>query len=138
MQNGVERLVGHQPMRRSNPFVAAMVQLQGQDKTRKWLLGMKNNNAKEYPKNTPAVLAVSRGEIDVALVNHYYLYRLKQEHGDQFPVANHYFRSSGADSMVNFSGIGILNTAKNREPAAALVRYLLAAKRTTSLCQQQP
>lgn len=108
-------------------FVAAMIQLRGEDTAAAWLTGMVANQPKDYPKNTPAVVAVSRGEVDVALVNHYYLYRLKAEHGDGFPVANHYFRSGGADSMVNVSGGGILASSKKAEAAAAFLSYLLSA-----------
>jgi iron(III) transport system substrate-binding protein len=74
-------------------FVAAMIALRGREPTERWLVAMKANAPKEYPKNTPAVIAVARGEIDVALVNHYYLHRLKAEQGADFPVANHCSRA---------------------------------------------
>lgn len=107
-------------------FVAAMIQLRGEEKASAWLTAMLANAPKDYPKNTPAVIAVSRGEVDVALVNHYYLYRLKDEHGADFPVANHYFRSGAADSMVNVSAAGVLKTSKKAEAGAAFIEYLLS------------
>lgn len=106
-------------------FVAAMIKLRGRDETATWLEAMKKNDPVDYPKNTPAVMAVSRGEVDVALVNHYYLYRLREEHGEDFPVDNHYFKSGDAASLVNLSGAGILETSKNREAAEKLLTYLL-------------
>jgi iron(III) transport system substrate-binding protein len=70
-------------------------------------------------------MAVSTGEVDVALVNHYYLYRLRDEHGADFPVDNHYFRSGKADSMVNMSGAAVLGSSGQKEAAAAFIAYLV-------------
>jgi len=107
-------------------FVAAMLQLRGPEKTKSWLKGMVANNPKGFPSNTPAVMAISRGEIDVALTNHYYLYRLKKEYGEQFPVANHFFNKQDAASMVNVAGAAILKTRQNQAGAEALVAYLVS------------
>jgi iron(III) transport system substrate-binding protein len=107
-------------------FVSAMLQLQGPEKTEAWLKGMLANEPKAYPKNGPAVQAVNKGEVDVALVNHYYLFRVQNEEGKPLPVKNHYFRNGGAESMVNLSGVGILKTAKHHPEAEALVRFLLS------------
>ncbi|WP_428261103.1 iron ABC transporter substrate-binding protein [Haliangium sp.] len=106
--------------------IAAMIQLEGADATKAWLTAMKANEPRDYPKNTPAVMAVSRGEVDVALVNHYYLYRLRAEHGDDFPVENHYFQDGSAHSMVNLSGAAVLATSEKAELAAQLLDYLLS------------
>ena len=42
----------------------------------------KANGADFYEKNTPIVEAVASGEIDLGLVNHYYLYLVKEEQPD--------------------------------------------------------
>lgn len=106
--------------------LSAMIQLEGKDAAAAWVKGMQANAPKAYPKNSPAVEAVSRGEVDVALVNHYYLYRLRAEHGKDFPVENHYFRSGKADSLVNVSGAAILKSAAHREAAEKFLAYLLS------------
>lgn len=108
--------------------VSAMIQLEGEDAARAWVEGMQANQPRAYPKNTPAVLAVSRGEVDVALVNHYYLYRLRDEHGADFPVENHYFRSGKADSLINVSGVAILGTTDDMDTAREFVEFLLSAE----------
>lgn len=105
--------------------ISAMIQLEGKDATAAWVKGVQANEPRAYPKNTPAVVAVSRGEVDVALVNHYYLYRLRAEHGDDFPVENHYFRDGSAHSMVNVSGVGVVAASRRQELAHKLVDYLL-------------
>jgi iron(III) transport system substrate-binding protein len=106
--------------------VAAMVQLEGEEAATRWVKYMQANKPRAYPKNAPAVLAVSRGEVDVALVNHYYLYRLRAEHGEDFPVENHYFRSGKADSLVNVSGAAILASSDQKQLAEEFVLFLLS------------
>lgn len=106
--------------------IAAMIQLEGQDNTEKWLKTMKETQApKAYPKNTPAVRATAKGEIDVALVNHYYLFRVKDELGQDSPIKNHYFRNEKAEAMVNMAGVGIVKSSKKKDLAIKLVHYLL-------------
>ncbi len=122
-------LVGWAPENASfQSFVAAMVLLRGEDATRTWLTAMHANAPRAYPSNTPAVLAVSRGEIAVALTNHYYLYRLREEHGAEFPVANHYFKNGHAESLVNVSGAGVIASTSHGELARRFVAYLLSAE----------
>ena len=107
-------------------FVAAMVELEGAEETAKWLAAMTANEPKTYPKNTPAVAATASGEVDIALVNHYYLFRLKQEHGADYPVENHFFADEGAGSLVNVSGVARLKTSTNEEATTAFLEFLLS------------
>ncbi len=107
-------------------FVAAMIAERGEEETKKWLEAVQKLEPKAYPSNTPMVTALGRGEIEVGLTNHYYLFRLKKENGDDFPVANHYFKSGKSGSLVNSAGIGVLKTSKNKEAAVKFAEYLLS------------
>ena len=60
-------------------FVTAMRLDAGEERTRQWLEDLKANDPKFYERNTPVVEAVASGEIEVGLVNHYYLYLVKEE-----------------------------------------------------------
>src|SRR5918996_4130587 len=60
-------------------FVTAMRLSLGDEQTRDWLEGIKANQPKLYDKNLPTVEAVGRGEVEVGLVNHYYLFLAKEE-----------------------------------------------------------
>ena len=107
-------------------MVTAMRAMWGEDKTRDWLEGVQANEPKVYPKNTPAVAAVAAGEIDVGLVNHYYLYRFIQEDGEEFPARNHYFRDGGPGSLLMVAGAGILESAKNHDNAEKFLGFMLS------------
>lgn len=68
------------------------------------------------PDDTLAIRAVAAGECDVAVVNMYYLARLKREDAD-FPVAMFWPDQAGAGTHVNIFGGGV--TAHARQPEAA-------------------
>ena len=74
-------------------MVSAMRGIWGEDKTRQWIDGIKDNDPKAYPKNTPIVAAAASGEIDVGFVNHYYLHRFLAEEGEGFQARNYHPRA---------------------------------------------
>lgn len=108
-------------------FVTAMRLKHGEDKTKEWLLGMKKNDVKDYPKNSAIVRATGAGEVDLGLVNHYYLYRFTKEDKD-FPAKNHYTKAGDIGALVNVSGAGILKSAKPAAKATAeeLLAFLVS------------
>lgn len=103
-------------------FVTALRVSQGEEKAKQWLEGIKANNPQVYPKNTAIVEALSRGEIAVGFVNHYYLEKFKQENPNA-PVAHHFTNDVG--SLVNVAGVAILNSAKHPQIAQQFVDFLL-------------
>ena len=107
-------------------MVTAMRVLWGKDMTREWLLGIIANEPLEYPKNTPIVAAVGKGEVDVGFVNHYYLHRFIAEEGESFAARNHYLASGDPGGFTLVAGVGVLTTASNREGALEFVRFLLS------------
>ena len=107
-------------------MVTAMRSLWGEEQTREWLSAIQANEAKVYPKNTPIVAAVASGEIDVGFVNHYYLYRFIQEDGEDFAARNYHLPEGGPGSLITSAGIGILETARNRENAECFLRFMLS------------
>ena len=72
------------------------------------------------------VAAVGAGEIDVGLVNHYYLHRFLQEEGDKFPARNYHPRDGGPGSLVMVAGAGILEASRNRENARKFLKFMLS------------
>jgi iron(III) transport system substrate-binding protein len=108
-------------------FVGALRQEIGDDRTREFLEGLRDSGAKRYDNNILVLNAIARGEIELGLVNHYYLYAELKEQGDA-PVANHYpGQGSGAEgTLVNVSGAGILEGTDRQEEALEFMRFLLS------------
>jgi iron(III) transport system substrate-binding protein len=107
-------------------FVTVLRLTEGEDAARAWLEGMKANGARDYPNNVSALEAAASGEVDVALVNHYYLYPALAERGEGFAARNHYMRGGDAGSLVNVAGAGILDSSDSREEAERFLEYLLS------------
>jgi iron(III) transport system substrate-binding protein len=106
-------------------FVTALRLSAGEDRAREWLEGIKANDPKLYEKNTPVVEAVAAGEIQVGLVNHYYLYLVKEESPDA-PVANHFLDGDDPGALVSVAGVGIVEGTDNEDGARELVDFLLS------------
>lgn len=107
-------------------MVTAMRQAWGEAKTRAWLRDMLANQPTTYESNAPIVAAVGAGEIDVGLVNHYYLSRFLEEEGADFPARNYFMTGGGPGSLVLVSGAGILSSAQNRAAAEKFLAFLLS------------
>ena len=107
-------------------FVSALIESIGRDRTKSFLEGLAANDAKRYDNNVLALEAVAEGEIDLALVNHYYLYAEFKENPDA-PVANHFTGqgTSGEGTFVNVSGVAVMANTDKRSDAERFVRYLL-------------
>jgi iron(III) transport system substrate-binding protein len=106
-------------------FVTAMRLTEGDDRTREWLEGLNANEPKLYESNTPIVEAVAAGEVEVGLVNHYYLYLVKEEQPDA-PVENHFFAGDDPGALVSAAGVGIVEGAENGDEAQKLADFLLS------------
>jgi iron(III) transport system substrate-binding protein len=118
------RRIGFPPTNSSfQAFVAAMILVEGEEETRSFLEGLAANEPKFYEDNEATTRAVADGEIDVGLVNHYYLYEVAAEEGD-IPVANHFFSDGDPGALVNAAGVGIIASSDNQEEARAFVEYV--------------
>jgi iron(III) transport system substrate-binding protein len=107
-------------------FVTAMRLDVGEERTREWLEAIKANDPKFYEKNTPVVEATASGEIEVGLVNHYYLYLVKEELGEEAPIENKYLPGDDPGALVSVAGAGVLEGSSNESAARSFVEFLLA------------
>lgn len=105
-------------------FMTAMRLELGDERAREFLDGLVENDAQVYEKNGPIVDAVGKGEVEVGLVNHYYLYeRLAKD--PELPIANHFFEAGDIGNLVNTSAIGILEGSERADDARRLVEFML-------------
>lgn len=105
-------------------IVGALLELKGEKITADWLKAMKAN-ATAYRGNTVAMKAVNAGEVEGALIYHYYYF------GDQAKTAEnsahigmHYFRNQDPGAFLSTSGAGVLASSKRRKEAEAFVRWM--------------
>jgi iron(III) transport system substrate-binding protein len=106
-------------------FVTTMRLTQGDERTREWLEGIEANDPMIYDGNTPIVEAAAAGEVDVGLVNHYYLYVIRGEQPDA-PIENHYFSGDDPGALVSVAGAAILEGGENREQAERFLEFLVS------------
>jgi iron(III) transport system substrate-binding protein len=105
-------------------IVSAVLELRGEEATRAWLTGLKEN-AGIYASNTAVMKAVDEGEIDVGVMYHYYWYRDRAENGlvgDD--VELYYFGNQDPGAFVSVSGAGVLASSDQKDDAQRLVEYL--------------
>lgn len=87
--------------------------------------GLYENEAVVFEGNAPAVAAVAAGEIDAALVNHYYMYAYLRENPDA-PLANYFFPAGDASNLINVAGAAILDSSDAKPLAQQFVTFLLS------------
>lgn len=108
-------------------YVTALRAKYGDDRTKQWLEEMVDNGAVSFPDNVTIRDAVAKGEIDVGLINHYYVAQAIGEEGPNYPVAV-YFPPGGLGSLMLLTSVGVLESSDRKPEAFAFVRSLLSPK----------
>jgi iron(III) transport system substrate-binding protein len=106
-------------------FVTAMRLTAGEERTRQWLKDLKANGLKTYESNSLVLKAVDDGEVDLGLINHYYLYEEQAETGKPLTARNAFLGNGDPGALVNVAGVGILEGADHGDAARRFVEYLL-------------
>jgi iron(III) transport system substrate-binding protein len=144
----VEGPVGWTPSYTSfQDFVTALRLTEGRSTASDWLSRMKQLDPQPYQSNTPMVQALARGDLDIALTNHYYIHRLKhggaegeyegheEEEGEEeeehqprpdAPVAIHHFEAGDPGNLALVTGAGLLKNAPQPEAAKRFITFLLS------------
>jgi len=108
-------------------YVTALRAKYGDDRTKQWLEEMVDNGAVAFPDNVTIRDAIAKGEIDVGLINHYYVAQAISEEGPDYPVAV-YFPPKGLGSLLLLTSVGVLESSDRKPEAFAFVRSLLSKK----------
>jgi iron(III) transport system substrate-binding protein len=112
-------------------LIAAQIVEKGEAATEAWVKGLVANFAREPEGNdTDQIQAVASGQCDIALVNSYYVARLKasEDPQDQEIVANigAFFPNQNAGGThINISGAGIAANAPNLEQAKDFMEFMV-------------
>jgi iron(III) transport system substrate-binding protein len=108
---------------------------EGDDAAGAFVKGLLDNDARQYENNSAAVAAVAAGEIDAALVNHYYMYRVLAETPDA-PLASYYFPGDDIGNLVNVAGAAIVSSSDAKPLAQQFIAYLLSRTAQTYFSEQ--
>ncbi|MGO4584751.1 iron ABC transporter substrate-binding protein [Arthrobacter sp. 2RAF6] len=105
-------------------IVAALLEQKGEAATAEWLKGMKDN-FKAYKGNSTAMKAVNAGEVDAALIYHYYYYGDQAKTGENSnKVTPYFFKNQDPGAFLSVSGGGVLKSSKNSAAAQAFIKFI--------------
>ncbi len=110
-------------------YITALRLVEGEDVAKQWLEGMVANDVQVYDSNIPIRDAIAKGEIDLGLINHYYVAEAQAEDPD-YPVKVH-FPPDDLGSLVNVAGVGVLASSENQAEALKFVRQMLSTQTQT-------
>jgi iron(III) transport system substrate-binding protein len=112
-------------------LTAFMLEKDGEAKTKQWIQGLVANFARPPEGNDiDQIKSVAAGECDVAIVNHYYLARLKKSSDAKDTeitknVAVFFPNQKTTGTHINISGVGMTVNAPNKENALKFMEYLV-------------
>jgi iron(III) transport system substrate-binding protein len=110
-------------------YITALRLVEGEDVAKRWLEGMVANDVQVYDSNIPVRDAIAKGEIDLGLINHYYVAEAQAE-DPQYPVKVH-FPPKDLGSLINTAGVAVLASTDDRKQALAFVRKMLSKEAQT-------
>lgn len=116
-------------------LLASLIAHHGEEDATAWAKGLVGNLARRPQGNDRAqAKAIYAGECDVALMNTYYLGKMKfnKKEAEQRAWADSiqlvFFNQQGRGQHINISAGGILKTSKNKDRAKAFLAWLTSAK----------
>ena len=122
--------VGFAPTNASwQAFVTTLRVTRGEDQAKAWLEKFKANEPKSYDNNIVALDGVEKGEVALALINHYYWYERVAEKGAAAVTSKlHFLHGDDPGALINVAGVGILKGTDQKAAAVKAVEYLLGPK----------
>jgi iron(III) transport system substrate-binding protein len=105
-------------------IVSALLELKGEAVTAAWLKGMKENVV-PFKGNSIAMKAVNAGQVDGALIYHYYHFGDMAKTGENSEKTGlHYFRNEDPGAFVSISGGGVLASSKHKPESQAFLKWI--------------
>ncbi|MDE1996382.1 MAG: iron ABC transporter substrate-binding protein [Rhizobiaceae bacterium] len=105
-------------------IVSALLELKGEDATKSWVKALKEN-AVAYKNNNVALKAVNAGEIEGAIIYHYYWFGDQAKTAENSAnVALHYFKNQDPGAFISISGGGVLASSQHQKEAQAFLKWV--------------
>lgn len=107
-------------------FITALRVLEGEEAAEAWATGMAANAPVLTESNGATLDLVDAGQLDLALINHYYWYQRAAEKGADAMRAQLKFLPGDPGGIVNVTGAAILAGGEGDPDAEALLAYLVS------------
>lgn len=109
-------------------IVSALLELRGPEETGAWLAAMKRNSL-AYRGNFEAMRGANVGEVEGALIYHYYYFGDRRGTGESSDkVALHYFGNKDPGAFVSVSGGGVLKSSDHPQLAQDFLAFVTGPK----------
>jgi iron(III) transport system substrate-binding protein len=110
------------------PVITSITKAHGQAAALAWLKGLKDNaGSNVYPDNETVMAKVNSGQVQIALINNYYWYRLRLQLGaGAMHSAVAHLAAGDSGYVVDVSGAGILASSAHKAAAQKFLAFLVS------------
>jgi iron(III) transport system substrate-binding protein len=112
------------------PVITSITKSHGQAAALAWLKGLKDNaGSNVYPDNETVMSKINSGQVQIALINNYYWYRLRLQQG---AAAMHsavaHLAPGDSGYVMDISGAGLLASSTHKAAAQKFLAFLVSAQ----------
>jgi iron(III) transport system substrate-binding protein len=112
------------------PVITSITRTHGQAAALAWLKGLKANaGSNVYPDNETVMAKVNSGQVQIALINNYYWYRLRLQLG---AAAMHsavaHLAAGDGGYVLDVSGAGVLASSRHKAAAQKFLAFLVSTQ----------
>jgi iron(III) transport system substrate-binding protein len=112
------------------PVITSVVRAHGQAAALRWLQALKTNAGSHvYPDNESLIAAVNNGAVAIAIMDHYYWYRIAYELGNaRLHSAFSTFAPRDPGYVLDVSGAAVLRSSRQQAAAQRFLAFLVSTE----------
>ena len=112
------------------PVITSITRAHGRAAALAWLRGLKANaGSNVYPDNETVIAKVNSGQVQIALINNYYWYRLRLQLGAAaIHSAVAHLAAGDSGYVLDVSGAGVLASSQHKAAAQKFLAFLVSAQ----------
>ena len=112
------------------PVITSITRAHGRAAALAWLRGLKANaGSNVYPDNETVIAKINSGQVQIALINNYYWYRLRLQLGAAaIHSAVAHLAPGDSGYVLDVSGAGVLASSQHKAAAQKFLAFLVSAQ----------